>query len=191
MKKKKLIIAASVAIGIVGLYLLLKPKKVVGRPKSTPTPSPSNEEFKKYRVATLTTSLNVREQPTTMSKAVTSVPKNSIILARESSTSGWYEYSKDGINVIGYVSKLYLSSDLNGGGSTTSLSNSYDKYMVTTALTSLRIRENPSTASKELGSLPKGAIIFAKPSNTSGWHIYSKDGSTQFGYVSSDFITLQ
>ena len=65
----------------------------------------------------------------------------------------------------------------------------WEKYKVTTLVTPLNIREQPTTSSAKIGSLPKGSIIWACASSTSGWMIYSADGSNESGYVSADYLT--
>ena len=65
----------------------------------------------------------------------------------------------------------------------------WTRYKVITINDPLNVRQSASTSSSIIESLPIGSTIFAKPSSTSGWHEYSKDGSTRFGYVSSTFIT--
>ena len=65
----------------------------------------------------------------------------------------------------------------------------WEKYKVTTLATPLNIREQPSTSSAKIGSLPKGSIIWACASSTNGWMIYSADGSNESGYVSADYLT--
>jgi hypothetical protein len=68
-------------------------------------------------------------------------------------------------------------------------SSNYQKYKVVTSTSNLNVRQSPSTSSSVLMTLAKGSTIFAKPSSTSGWHIYSKDGVSQTGFVSSEFIS--
>jgi hypothetical protein len=64
--------------------------------------------YKSYRVATLTGSLNVREKPDSKSKIIGSIKKDTIIKAKPSGTAGWFEYSKDSQVVTGYISSTYL-----------------------------------------------------------------------------------
>jgi hypothetical protein len=68
-------------------------------------------------------------------------------------------------------------------------SQGFQKYKVTTLVTPLNVRSSPSSSASKINSLPKGSVIFAKPSSTSGWHIYSSNGSSESGYISSDYIT--
>ncbi len=64
--------------------------------------------FKSYRVATLTGSLNVREKPDSKSKIIGSIKKDAIIKAKPSGTAGWFEYSKDSQVGAGFISSTYL-----------------------------------------------------------------------------------
>ena len=64
--------------------------------------------FRNYKVATTSTSLNIREKPDAKSKIIGSVKKDSIISAKPSGVSGWFAYSTDGSATKGYVSSTYL-----------------------------------------------------------------------------------
>jgi len=64
--------------------------------------------YKSYRVATLTGSLNVREKPDSKSKIIGSIKKDTIIKAKPSGTAGWFEYSKDSQVGAGFISSTYL-----------------------------------------------------------------------------------
>ena len=67
--------------------------------------------------------------------------------------------------------------------------SSFEKYVVSTKLSNLNVRKTPDVKSEKIGSLAKGEEVFAKPSETFGWHEYSKDGKTLTGYISSQHIT--
>ena len=67
--------------------------------------------------------------------------------------------------------------------------NGFERYMVNTLFDPLNVRSLASTLSSAiLLKLPKGTIIFAKPSSTSGWSEFSKDGKVRYGYVSSQYL---
>jgi uncharacterized protein YgiM (DUF1202 family) len=68
------------------------------------------------------------------------------------------------------------------------IESGYKKYTVETLVSNLNVRQSPSTSSAVVGSLPKGSVIFAKPSSTSGWYSYSEDGTKEKGFVSSLYI---
>jgi len=68
-------------------------------------------------------------------------------------------------------------------------SGGYEKYIISTQVHPLRIRETPSENAKVLGKLNIGQEVLLKPSTTQGWMEYSTNGSTTFGYVSSQFVT--
>jgi hypothetical protein len=66
----------------------------------------------------------------------------------------------------------------------------WSSYKVNTSSSSLNVRNSPSATATIVGSLPKGSIIYAKPSSTSGWYEYSVNGlsSAVAGYVSSAYL---
>jgi uncharacterized protein YgiM (DUF1202 family) len=64
----------------------------------------------------------------------------------------------------------------------------YNDYQVDTTSTSLNVREKPDGKSKVIGTLPKNSKIKAKASGVRGWFDVSKDGKTNFGYVSAQFL---
>jgi uncharacterized protein YgiM (DUF1202 family) len=206
-KSKNKLIVGGIALVLtgLGLYFILRKKSNKGSGSggnnsgggtSGGGTSGGIGNFQKYRVATSSSNLNVRSSPSTSSTSISSLPKNSIIWARESGTSGWMEYSSDGVNGSGYVSKMYLSSDLTGGGSSSGsgsssgASSSYFKYLVTTSTSNLNVRSAPNSTASIVTSLPKGSEIWAKPSGTSGWLEYSSDGVNRTGYVSETYLTL-
>jgi uncharacterized protein YgiM (DUF1202 family) len=57
-------------------------------------------------------------------------------------------------------------------------------YTVVTKSTNLNIRQSPTTSSAIAGSLPKGSVVNAKPSSTSGW----MELCDRAGYVSSQYL---
>ena len=78
-----------------------------------------------------------------------------------------------------------------------------NQYKVTTLSTPLNVRESPSVSSAKIGSFPKGTIIWAGASETSGWmKVYMEDENLSeamlaagvhkfnfYGYVSADYLT--
>ena len=67
-------------------------------------------------------------------------------------------------------------------------SSGFDKYEVATLVSNLNVRQSPTTSSSVIDSLPKGSVVFAKPSGTTGWYVYSKDGVIDSGFVSSMYL---
>jgi len=66
--------------------------------------------FEQYIVSTSKGNLNIRALADTTSKLIGSIKKDSLILAKTSSVSGWSEYYKNGYgNFFGYVSSQYLT----------------------------------------------------------------------------------
>jgi len=79
----------------------------------------------------------------------------------------------------------------NGGNDSTPTpapSSGFEKYEVATLVSNLNVRQSPSTSSTVIDSLPKGSQVFAKPSGTTGWYVYSKDGVKDSGFVSSMYL---
>lgn len=65
------------------------------------------------------------------------------------------------------------------------------KYTVTVAAGSnLNIRTDPNTNASIIEKVPRGTILFGKPSSTSGWIAISKDGRTLYGYASKSFLSI-
>jgi len=73
-----------------------------------------------------------------------------------------------------------------GGGGT--VTTGLVMYEVTTLVSNLNVREQPSVTSSIVASLPKGTYIFAKPSTTNGWFEYYSN-NVLVGYVSADYLT--
>lgn len=110
-KKTKLALLFGVPILIGGYFIykqFRKPKPPTPTPPK-PNPTPSSG-WTKWKVNTVSTNLNVRSEANTSSSIVSSLPKDAIIYAKPSSTSGWYEYSSDGQTSSGFVSSQYLIS---------------------------------------------------------------------------------
>jgi hypothetical protein len=101
-KNKKVIMGVVGVLTALGLYFILKPKK---GSRTTPI-EPPKPKYEKYKVITQTDPLNVRDTPD--GTKIGSLPKGSIIFAKESDTASWHEYSADGENTSGYVSSQYL-----------------------------------------------------------------------------------
>lgn len=81
------------------------------------------------------------------------------------------------------------------GGSVTGLTQSvfgfltqYNNYQVATQTSGLNVRQKPDAKSKIIGNLPQGSTIKGKASGVKGWFDVSKDGKTNYGYVSSQFL---
>jgi len=118
--KKIVIIGGSIAALAIAAIFLLKKKAAIAMATapillSTPTPAPafpqqpvSSGAFSNYTVSTLVSDLNVRATPAITGEVVNELPNGTVVLARPSSTSGWYEYSLDGVTVAGYLSAAYL-----------------------------------------------------------------------------------
>jgi uncharacterized protein YgiM (DUF1202 family) len=72
---------------------------------------PSGSGFTKYKVVVSAGSnLNIRKSPSSTGTILEKSGRDTILLARPSSTSNWMEISKDGQTIFGYASKNYLSA---------------------------------------------------------------------------------
>lgn len=80
----------------------------IQEPETTPPVAPEKKTFGKYVVSTLGSNLNVRETASTSASIVGSLPNGEVINANPSATPNWYEYSKDGSTITGYVSGSYI-----------------------------------------------------------------------------------
>lgn len=74
-----------------------------------------------------------------------------------------------------------------GSGSGGGTNTGFAKYEVTTLVSNLNIRQEPSTNSTILTTVAKGKIIDAKASSTSGW-MQVKVGSIN-GFASAQYLT--
>lgn len=65
------------------------------------------------------------------------------------------------------------------------------KFTVTVASGSnLNIRTEPNTNASILEKVPRGTVLFGKPSSTAGWIAISKDGRNLYGYASKTFLSI-
>jgi uncharacterized protein YgiM (DUF1202 family) len=72
-----------------------------------------------FYVATASSPLNVRDEPSTSGNKVTSLARGTKVLTRDSGTSGWLEVSTDGVTSLGYASTTFLSKTKPTTSSTT------------------------------------------------------------------------
>ena len=110
--KKALLIGVPVLIGVYLIYRQMRGKKtyqeaVIAHPPGTPTSTttPPADGCGSYKVTTVVSNLNVRQQPNTSSAIISSLPKGSTVSAKASSTSGWMELCSQS----GFVSATYLT----------------------------------------------------------------------------------
>lgn len=115
---KTALVVVPFLIGGILLIKFLRPKKTTPSPTPSPTPNPSpnpspspspSSGFEKYVVTTSTSNLNIRSGPSTSSSTIGSLPKGTEIFAKPSGTSGWHEYSSDGVISSGFVSSQYVT----------------------------------------------------------------------------------
>ena len=127
-----------------------------------------------------TANVNFRNSTSTSSSIIATIPKDTTIEVIDKSTSGWYKVEYKG--VIGYVSSEYvaLDDDTNDNPSTSTQKG------VTTA--NVNFRNNASTSSSIIATIPKDTTVEIIDKSTSGWYKIEYKGVT--GYVSSEYVTL-
>ena len=148
---------------------------------------------KKGTVVNVSTSLRVRQSPSTSSSVVGSLRGGQTFEIKGKSGS-WYYINLDGLT--GYIHGDYVqvgeNSSNNGGqssgnnsGMDTSLAGKTGK--VVNVSTSLRIRQSPSTSSSVVGSLSAGQTFKINGKNGSWYNI---DAQGTKGNVHGDYVKI-
>ncbi|HAT4365179.1 TPA: SH3 domain-containing protein [Clostridium perfringens] len=174
-------------------------KEVSGNSNSSSNNSGSNSNLdtslagKKGTVVNVSTSLRVRQSPSTNSSVVGSLRGGQTFEIKGKSGS-WYYINANG--TTGYIHGDYVqvgeSSSNNGGqssennsGMDTSLAGKTGK--VINVSTSLRIRQSPSTSSSVVGSLSAGQTFKINGKN-GAW--YNIDAQGTKGHVHGDYVQV-
>lgn len=126
----------------------------------------------------VTTDLNVHEQPDASSKVLGTLKKNTAVTVT-AEKYGWYTITFGGQTA--YISAKY-TTDTNPSQPTPTPSQTTTVY--TTA--NLKVRAQPNTSAKVLGSLTKGAKVETY-SLKDGWYEIKFNGQT--GYISAQYTT--
>jgi len=121
---KILIYSLPFLVGGVLIYFYIRKKKQLqqanqGQQQTSPEPSteptqsilPSGGFNTLYYIVTSSGSLNVRKKPDGFADVVGKLAKGSSIYGKPSGTSGWIAVSKDGINLFGYASSGFLTTN--------------------------------------------------------------------------------
>ena len=148
---------------------------------------------KKGTVVNVSTSLRVRQSPSTSSSVVGSLRGGQTFEIKGKSGS-WYYINLDGLT--GYIHGDYVqvggSNSNNGGqssennsGMNTSLAGKTGK--VVNVSTSLRIRQSPSTSSSVVGLLSAGQTFKINGKNGSWYNIYAQGTK---GNVHGDYVQI-
>ncbi len=104
-------------------------------------------ERSSVKQATTTENLNLRDQPNTKGKILTTIPKGkAVTLLSEKDSNGWYKVSYDG--KTGYVSSSYLTGITNDSSTTITTKNA-----MTTE--NLNLRDQASVNGKILTTMEK------------------------------------
>ncbi|MFQ6847692.1 MAG: SH3 domain-containing protein, partial [Clostridium perfringens] len=174
-------------------------KEVSGNSNSISNNSGSNSNLdtslagKKGTVVNVSTSLRVRQSPSTSSSVVGSLRGGQTFEIKGKSGS-WYYINANGLT--GYIHGDYVqvgeNSSNNGGqssennsGMDTSLAGKTGK--VVNVSTSLRIRQSPSTSSSVVGSLSAGQTFKINGKN-GAW--YNIDAQGTKGHVHGDYVQV-
>ena len=174
-------------------------KEVSGNSNSSSNNSGSNSNLdtslagKKGTVVNVSTSLRVRQSPSTSSSVVGSLRGGQTFEIKGKSGS-WYYINANGLT--GYIHGDYVqvgeNSSNNGGqssennsGMDTSLAGKTGK--VVNVSTSLRIRQSPSTSSSVVGSLSAGQTFKINGKN-GAW--YNIDAQGTKGHVHGDYVQV-
>ena len=130
------------------------------------------------KTGTATENLNLRDQPGTSGKILTTIPKGKIVtILSEKDENGWYKVSYGG--KTGYVSGSYLTTSPSGSTTITTKTG--------TATENLNLRNQASLSGKILTTIPKGkTVTILSEKDENGWYKVSYDGKT--GYAISNYI---
>ena len=137
-----------------------------------------------------TANVNFRNNASTSSSIISTIPKNTPINIIDKSISGWYKIEYKG--VTGFVSSQYVSLGNNDSQNDTDDNEDDNKPAipaqkgVTTA--NVNFRNNASTSSSIISTIPKNTPINIIDKSISGWYKIEYKGVT--GFVSSQYVSL-
>ncbi|ELC8441218.1 C40 family peptidase [Clostridium perfringens] len=146
------------------------------------------------KVVNVSTSLRVRQSPSTNSAVIGSLSSGQTFQIKGKS-GDWYYINANG--VTGYIHGDYVQvggsssgnagggSSENGSGMDTSLAGKTGK--VVNVSTSLRVRQSPSTNSAVIGSLSSGQTFQIK-GKSGDWYYINANGVT--GYIHGDYVQV-
>ena len=174
-------------------------KEVSGNSNSNSNNSGSNSNLdtslagKKGTVINVSTSLRVRQSPSTSSSVVGSLRGGQTFEIKGKSGS-WYYINANGLT--GYIHGDYVQvggSNSNNGGQSSENNSGMDTSLagktgkVVNVSTSLRIRQSPSTSSSVVGSLSAGQTFKINGKN-GAW--YNIDAQGTKGHVHGDYVQV-
>ena len=174
-------------------------KEVSGNSNSNSNNSGSNSNLdtslagKKGTVVNVSTSLRVRQSPSTSSSVVGSLRGGQTFEIKGKSGS-WYYINANGLT--GYIHGDYVQvggSNSNNGGQSSENNSGMDTSLagktgkVVNVSTSLRIRQSPSTSSSVVGSLSAGQTFKINGKN-GAW--YNIDAQGTKGHVHGDYVQV-
>ena len=130
-----------------------------------------------YGAATVSANiLNIRDNPSTDSKIITTLSENDIVVILERTSKEWYYINYHG--TTGYVNVPYLTDILER-----------ENFNAVGKITgdSVNMRETPDTSAKVLGTYSGGTEMTVIGINC-GWFKVKYDGKT--GYMRSDYMEI-
>ncbi len=139
------------------------------------------EEESTLVMANVQNALNVRSGASEEAEKVGKLYKDcgGTILERQ---DGWTKLQSG--NIIGWASDEYLLF----GEDAAALANDVGRMIATVGTGALRVRKEPSTEAKVLGSLPRGEIVEVLSEGEDGWVCIDYEGED--GWVSAEYVTL-
>jgi len=127
------------------------------------------------RVCTMSTSLNIRKQPSVQSAVAGSIPKGALALVLESPVNGWVKVRYN--STEGYVSADYLCACTQSG--------STREGVVTTNGANLNLRVRPADSAPVIGRITNGTRLpILEQIGT--WYKVNYNGT--LGYVSAQYV---
>jgi len=150
------------------------------------TPATASKTGTYYVTAT---NLRVRKSPSTSAGTRGYVSRGTRLTI--SQLNGDWGYVSGGASVNGWVALKYLStssvSSSSSSSSSSSASSSYGAYYVTAS--TLNVRKSASRSASRIDALGYGTgVSVSRTSGSWSYISYSKGGSTQYGWVSSEYL---
>ncbi|MBR6526212.1 MAG: SpoIID/LytB domain-containing protein [Clostridia bacterium] len=154
------------------------------QPESTPTAAPETpDETKVYgKVTTKSGSLNLRENPNSSAKVLTTIPRHQVIPLTEVGTV-WCKTSYNGHD--GYVMTSFLTINVQEENDPSGL---IATAQVTTESGTLNLRSYASTSARVIRTIPRHAYVNVYEMDDD-WCSVTYDGSS--GYVMTKFLTIE
>lgn len=171
-------------------------------PKELPIPSPevdNSGEIKKEELPTdnvedyknvkgkVLTNLNFREEPSTDSKIIETIPGGTVVDVKSKLRNGWFKIGHN--SKEGYVSGEFLTLLSEEELKQYTQVEKYDNtYAVNKEEDMLNIRKEANKGSELLTSVKSGSVLKVLAKMANGW--YKVEGNAIIGYVNGDYIKI-